>query len=358
MFGRPNNNTTVDFIAVFITTSQRHILTSVNVVILSSVVSLFGSTTNVINLIIFYRQGLNNTINMSFFAMAVSDLSGLILQLWYSFCVSRLLDSSGIPMVFSEVQYITGGVPREAFARITCLITVYVTIERCLCVAFPLHVKRMLTVKRTTIIILSIYLITWISGLPLYSTSFIGWKFYLARNTSLIGLVVTSNNHTVQGVVFIIHALFGIFTFTAVVIATVILTHTLGQKNTWRKRVQINYKDCETISNRDRATIVMVVLVACILIICYTPAVLLCVTTFCEPEFSRTGKYFNLYYSLWSFALLFENINSSVNMFLYLKMSTKYRQAFRQLFFPSEESSINQHNKQMDIYSVKVKLLL
>ncbi|CAG5124274.1 unnamed protein product, partial [Candidula unifasciata] len=47
----------------------------VNIVCLCGLVSMFGTVANIINLIVFYRQGLNTTINISFFALAVSDLS-------------------------------------------------------------------------------------------------------------------------------------------------------------------------------------------------------------------------------------------------------------------------------------------
>lgn len=153
--------------------SQIQIFTILVYVILCGTVSLLGIMANVINLVVFYKQGLNTTINISFFAMAVSDLSGLLLQQWYITCVNPLVINSGIAIVFPGVRYITGAVPREEFALITCLITAYITAERCFCIIFPLHIKQMITPRKTSVVIISLYVGTWITGIPLYCTSYI-----------------------------------------------------------------------------------------------------------------------------------------------------------------------------------------
>lgn len=62
------------------------------------------------------------------------------------------------------------------------------------------------------------------------------------------------------------------------------------------------------------------------------PSITLCLISFLEPGFSEGGRYYNMYSGLWSIAMLMETINSSVNIFFYFKMSSKYRQKFRELF--------------------------
>ncbi|CAG5118774.1 unnamed protein product, partial [Candidula unifasciata] len=106
-----------------------------------------------------------------------------------------------------------------------------------------------------------------------------------------------------------------------VVVFTTILILKLRKASVW-----------QSLSKRDKETLSMVALIAIILIICYTPSAVLCVLTVIEPEFSVGGKYFQTYQLFWTFAVVFENVNSSVNIFLYLKMSSKYRSTFRSLF--------------------------
>lgn len=320
------------YAAKIITDSQREVFTTVNLVVLCSVVSIFGAVANVINLVTFYKQGLHTTINISFFALATSDLCSLLLQLWCGILLNPSLLDANIPIIFSDFQYVTGGIAREAFGTVTCLITVYITAERCLCIAFPLHIKQMITPTRTCIIVIFIYSLTLLSVLPLYCTAYMDWTFYPEWNITLLGLLYTEDNEQVEASVYVINANIGLIAFLLVVVFTLVLIRKLGQKRTWREMANVHGQKSKSLSNRDRKTMRMIILIAGVLIICYTPAVLLGLTTFFEAEFSVRGKFHNLYYTLWSFGLLFVSINSSVNIFLYLKMSSKYRQTFHELF--------------------------
>lgn len=87
----------------------------------------------------------------------------------------------------------------------------------------------------------------------------------------------------------------------------------------------------------------MVIVITTILLVCYTPSWVVAMVTFFEPEFSVRGRYYNVYYSysVWTFAQLLENINSSVNIFFYFKMSTKYRHTFLELFSRCKCSDMN-----------------
>lgn len=311
---------------------QREIIQVVVFVFLCGLVSLFGIITNIFNLVVFCKQGLNSSINISFFALAVSDMCSLITQQWVNVCLNPLFDRSDVLIVPAEVQYITGSVPREVFGKITCLITVYVTAERCLCIAFPLRVKQMITPKRTAAVLTIIYCVCFLSVAPLYFAISIGWKFYPERNKTLLGQLFGSNNEKMEEPVYVMQALSGILSFAAVVIFTSVLILKLNEKRTWREKTANMDKDkSDSLSNRDRKTMSMIVLIASILIVCYIPSVVIFVATFFEPEFSIVGCYTNMFIVTWSFGFLFESINSSVNIFLYYKMSSKYRNTFHDL---------------------------
>lgn len=311
---------------------HRDLCTVVVHVIMCGVVSVFGAIANVLNLIIFYKQGLNTTINISFFSLAICDLCVLLLTQLFNLYVNPLFQSSSVPMTFTEVQYVTSGVPREAFARITCLITVFVTAERCLCVTFPLHVKQMITPRRTALVMFFIYSLTFMSVIPFYTAVSIVSQFSLQINRTIITVEVKSHKNTAEGAVYFIHSICEVLSFLSVILLTCLLIHKLREKSVWRRSASSDKTNSESLPSRDRKTVRMVILIASILIICYTPATLLCAATFIEPEFSIGGKYHNLMYILWAFAVLFENINSSANILLYLKMSTKYRETFLELF--------------------------
>lgn len=322
----------VKYLATFISDYHREVVQFVNYVFLCGFVSLFGIATNVINLVIFYKQGLDSTTNISFFALAVSDLCCLLIQQLISFYNFPLTDEIRLPLMYTDVQHMTSGVPHAMFSRITCLITVYMTAERCLCVAFPLHIKQIITTRRTTAIIGLIYSVTLVSAVPIYTVNQLGWKFYPEFNQTLLGIVMTSENTAGITIVYFTHAFSGLLSFMVIIVLTAILMTKLREKSTWRKKACAQQDSSGSVSSRDRTTMAMVVLIASVLIVCYTPSTLLAVTTVWEPEFSVGGRYNNLYYVLWSCAFFMETINSSANIFLYLKMSSKYRQAFQEMF--------------------------
>ncbi|KAH9514457.1 hypothetical protein Btru_025308 [Bulinus truncatus] len=186
----------------------KHIYELVNYVIFCNIFSVFGVFSNMANIIVFYRQGLNSTVNISFTGLAVSDLCSLVTLLWFNVCVNPLFVNSGVPMSPSEVQHLTGGFPHACFARITCWITVYVTGERCLCVILPLKVRRIITTRRATSIIVGIYVLMIASLLPEYTTMHIGWKDYPEKNRSLLGLIRTKDNEKVSGLTFLLYAVY------------------------------------------------------------------------------------------------------------------------------------------------------
>lgn len=324
-------NRTQNFVKL-LSDEEREIYQLVNYVIITGSISVFGVASNVINLLIFWRQGFTNSMNISFFSLSVSDLCSLVTLLWFNTCVNPLFVNSGVPMVTAEVQYLSAGIPHICFVRITGWITVFITAERCLCITTPLKIKQIITPKRTTVTVCAIYTITIASFIPEYQTSYLSWKFYPHRNKTMIALFFTSNRKSLEGLVYFFYSILGISAFTTVIVFTVVLIVALKKKTRWRKTANVDKCSGESISNRDKKTVSMVVLIATVLIVCYTPGIAVSLVTFFVPEVSIIGKYVNMFFVLWSFAFMFDALNASVNIFLYYNMSSKYRETFHQMF--------------------------
>lgn len=311
----------------------RQMFEIINHVTLIGMVCVFGITTNLINIVVFCKQGLDNTINISLLGISVSDLVSLITLGWLVACVNPYAEHADLPYVAGEVQYLTGGCPHICFTRATCWITLYITAERCLCIAVPLKVKQIITPARTKIIVISIFVFMILSLVPEYATIYFDWKVTPPWNTSRVGMIFRNSRQNVVGFVFILHAVLGLTSFFTVILLTSALVVKLKRKATWRKKSTFDNDQSEAISSRDKKTMTMVVLIAGVLIVCFIPGVTLHTAGFFEPGLNLVGKYSNLFHIGWSFAFLFEAINSSVNIFLYYNMSTKYRQTLRALFF-------------------------
>lgn len=304
---------------------QRVIFEIVNESVVCCLLGLFGMLSNLINMIVFVKQGLNNTINIGLFGLSFSDFAGVSTLVWFGICKNPFFQSSDIPVMPGEFSYLTGAWAHGVFARITCWHTAYATAERCLCIAVPLKCKRIITPFRTTVIICSIYLMTFISVSPQYGSAYIDWKYFETKNRTLLGLVFRQNREQLEGISFLLHASLGLLSFTAVIIFTAILVIKLRQRTRWRKKSASEIDVNEGISDKDRKTVKMILLIAIVLIICYTPGLMNGVLNFAEPEFSGIGRYYNEFLVAWSFANVFESVNSSINILFFYTMSSKYR---------------------------------
>lgn len=295
-------------------------------------VSMFGVTANVMNMVVFCKQGFNNTINISFFALAVSDFCNLMTLLWNNVLFSGLFVLAGVRMSAHEMSYLTAGHPHICFTRITSWITVFITVERSLCIMIPMKIKQIVTPRRTTVIICAIFILIMLSFEPEYQTAYIDWKLDVNNNNTYLGIIFTSDRNESEGVVFILYSILGFVSFISVILFTLLLVVHLNKQSKWRTKVNVENAGTEAMSTRERKTISMVVMIATVLIICYSPGVLLSLTTFYEPEFCIGGHFVNAFFAFWSFAFVFEAVNSSVNIFMYYHMSTKYRGTFDLIF--------------------------
>lgn len=319
--------------------SGRLIFEVTNFVVISSFIGVLGIVGNVINIIIFYNQGFSNTVNIGFFGLAISDLCCIIALEWISVCMNPLIVTTDTHWIPAEVMYLSGAWPHACFGRITSYITSYITAERYLCIALPLKVKEIITPRLTTLVLCLLYLLNLMTLVPEYATSYLGWNFLPTENKTCLSLSFTSNRLSVEGIVYVLHSLFGMGSFVAVIIFTSVLVTRLRQTSKWRISATSGFDRIREMPNRDRKTMKMIVLIATILIVCYTPGAVIAMTTFIVgSEFSIKGVYVNIFMAVWSVAVSFQVINSSINIILYYKMSSKYRETFHEIF--SEKMNI------------------
>lgn len=302
------------------------IIQIVNHLILSGLVCLFGITTNTINIVVFLKQGLDNTVNISMFAIAVSDLCGLVTLEWLNINVNPFMENADLPFEPSEVQTLTGGWPHACFLQITIWITVFVTAERFVCVAVPLKVKLYFTPFKTTAIIIAICLMTALSVAPEYISFYFGEKFIRARNETRIGLKVRSVSKELAGIQSVLTSVIGFVSFIVLIIFTFLLVIGLRRRLNFHRRITLDEEKIQAMSMRDRKTMKLVITLAFLMIICAMPGMILTILGYFVSEF---GYILNA--ATWSVAFLAEAINSSVGIFLFYKMSSKFRRKVQEL---------------------------
>lgn len=320
---------------------SREIVVTVNLVLIGETITIFGMAGNIINIIVFIKQGFSDTVNISLLALSVADMGSLITVQWFSVCVNPWFISSDLPFLPLEIQSLTAGFPHVYFARVTGFITAFISFERCLCVALPLKVKQMITKRLVVSYNIAIFLIMILTVFPVYYTSYYDWKFSSSTNKSKLGIFYTNNKNSVLEVSLLVTNLGVPFlSFFIIVISTAVTGITLKQKTTWRRSISVSRKtSAEEITTKERKVVVMITTVSIIFIISLVPLTMLLTARAIVPELNITGKYANMNWLVVSVGLLLEIINSSINIIVYYKMSTKYRATMREIFSFSKKIS-------------------
>lgn len=234
--------------------------------------------------------------------------------------------------------------PHATFTRITGWITAFIALERCLCVVIPFTVKRLLTPTRNLFIIVCIYAGVIAGVTPVYFSTRYGWKCVLGRNQTLLGIVYAENRKDIERVSYGINNVFSpLSNFGMVIVCTAVLVYNMKAKSKWRKGPAMNTKGSSQSSNtassasstnssKDSKVIKLVVILSAIFIISAVPTTACFVWMIVDPEFNLVGHLRNIYDILASSTFIFESANSSVNLFVYLYMSSEFKQTFHEVF--------------------------
>ncbi|CAG5116584.1 unnamed protein product [Candidula unifasciata] len=307
-------------------------MTSVTATIaaLAGAISMIGIASNLISILVFMKQGVLENTNISYTALAISDLLSLVATLCLSIFWNQWFLNSGLSPEFIETEAAFASLPYACFSRITGLVTAFITFERCMCVVWPLKVKRILTSAVTTMFIVSMYFIMCLTMVPVYSTLTLGWRFDPWTNMTFLRVFSGENASIISDISFLLHVVIQLAAFFAVLIFTVALVFCLRQKAAWRTQ-QTKAQNAIKNATKQEKAIKMVIMIAATYVACYLPPVVGITLTVLYPHFSPLGKYKNIFFVFWSLFVLFGALNSSVNLLVYYVMSSKFRRTCQKM---------------------------
>ena len=120
--------------------------------------------------------------------------------------------------------------------------------------------------------------------------------------------------------------------FFLVAVSTTLLVIRLKQNLEWRNEAgKQSYKSSG--SQKERKAARCVVAICIVFIVCFTPNVALFVAHLMYPQFSSFDPYLgSLKRVLYAFSSLLQVLSSAVNIVIYYRMGTKYREVFNALF--------------------------
>ncbi|GFS12598.1 chemosensory receptor B [Elysia marginata] len=318
---------------------------------LSGVVSIFATGANIVTILVYYKLGFNDTTNISLTALAISDL-GVAVTTLVSVLAILLPLIPNAPFT-SDIFITTGPAPHNFFARVSALITTYLSVERYLCVSLPLKVKSIFTPKRTFIAMAAIFA-GMFSLYPFVVLRYpVGWVFFPDLNKTLLSIppVTDQNAHTFcYFLVTYISFFLPPFTFFTVLFTTVSLSLVLKKSKQWRDAnksmapAQTTAAESTgdgsaaspaskpTLVTKEARAVKMVIAITTVFIVATIPSCIHMVVLILVPEFDFGRRYANMYAITGMLFLCVDCINCSANVIIYYKMSSKFRQAMQCLY--------------------------
>ncbi|XP_076470873.1 uncharacterized protein LOC143300827 [Babylonia areolata] len=240
---------------------------------------LVGFPTNILNIVVFWKQGLKVRINMCLFTLSVVDLIyclsaiGYASDVLYMFVIGKG-DKLGPSAMFFARNYLMGVTGIVNSSQIT---TSVIALERCLCVTRPLLAKQLLPTKPTAIVLWCFLLITtggvFVCGGMRYTVICV---FDLKDNSTFFQLYGSEFYFQNQ---LIIHIFSGIvygllipgLCATCVTVCTVITVIEMKKLSQWRETAS---SSSDSTSSRDLALNRMIVGTSILFIICMIPTII------------------------------------------------------------------------------------
>lgn len=303
-----------------------------------------GICTNSLNLRTFLAMGLSDSVTVSFFTLAISDLGicSIALAEMMIFVTHYLEKDYNLYFYLpSSVVIVYFFCARKLFNTTTILITTFLAVQRCLCVVLPFHVKGMFTKFRTLCFLAVIFTFSTIC------TVLYVWKHELievpnsVHNSTQLKLFYPPGS---EPYLFIMETLNGtvlnLGCQATVLLCLIVIGVTLRKSVQFRRSAttQVTDNNKITATNVDAAktkertketqALVQVSLVSAIFIVSYCPYIGYGIANIFLPEFGLNLAYFNLFHLVHNIMFTTELFNSSVNVFVYYKFNTKFRDCF------------------------------
>lgn len=297
-------------------------------------VCLLGAPLNILNCIVFFKQGLKERINLLLFCLALTDfvVDVFLFVSTIEYFYTQLQDQFQIngPLVTFVTNYgsiVYGSVYVSGF------ITTLISFERCLCITHPFIAKQVLKTKTMGVIValasvvltVFIYLVSaqkyrmgcgYYPRLNMKLAVHYPSDFYL-ENKRLMDIV----NGLVYGV-----ALPSFFVLATTVTTTITAVKLRGAA-TWRQNMS-----SVTMESKEIALTKMLIAVSCLFIVCTIPNVVLRITPLVVGEFRLGGRNQNLLLSGICVVYMANATNSAMNFIFYYKMGSKYRMVLKSMF--------------------------
>ncbi|CAL1538303.1 unnamed protein product [Lymnaea stagnalis] len=311
----------------------------INLAVMSSLLGFAGIVFNIMNITVFITVGFSDTTNISLLGLAVADIGVLFTEIGYSVTYNPLI-LQFIPFeTIDAVNYVVLGTSHVLFCRIAGCLTAFITFERFMCVAFPLHVKAIVTPTRTILVVVGTYVTLVASTLPQYLANQIAPRFNPQLNVTVVGIVLSPNADQLENFTLTVNIVVQVASFVLVAASTIGLVRSLASVAKWRSSTSSSSQSLH-ISGRDKQLVKMVLLISVVFICCSLPTVIGNLVMVFVKDFNVKGRNKKLFEFIVTIFFILDAINSTINIFIYLRMSSKFREKFWSIFLCRSENNL------------------
>ncbi|CAG5134804.1 unnamed protein product [Candidula unifasciata] len=323
--------------------------------------SVLGVATNVLNTAVYCQMGIRETVNITFIALSIWDLIACL-----SSCLTLVCTFWEIYFPFADVnllsvQYVYIGYTRGLMYDLSTIDTVYLTIERSVCIMIPFKVKDIFTTSRVCIINVIIVMFCVACFSPAWATQGLQWVFDPVYNKTRLSLWLSYNRRSIDLFIDIFNGM--VLPVLAQVLITVSavfmirgvnnsskfrlqaanLTKTkdtfLTEQTTASKTLPSSHHSKNNITlNKDLKLTKVVILLAMIFFVCNSSVFIVAFVRVLIPEIDIGKHQYQLYTLLYALVFLSGMVNATVNIIVYYTVSTKYKKQIMRLFRRAETS--------------------
>ncbi|KAI8741848.1 growth hormone secretagogue receptor type 1 [Biomphalaria glabrata] len=314
-------------------------------VIIFGFVSFLGVLTNVVNMHIFVKMQLHDSMTVELFSLAMADFFIAALELGI---VSMDIIVRLCPLTYIDLQtlgHVLFAMAVNAAYLISCWITVIISLERCLSVAYPFRVKQLFTIQRSCLAVLVVYVVHIVMFLPGFVLEKMEWVFtgpqvynssFSSASNRWIYTIVFSQATVQVETALRLGCSLSLFFISQSVLFICSIWMTVALKNSSRirnKRQLIQDADHikSQLTKKETKLIRMVLFLSFLHLVCNLPRLSLYVFYFAYP-WSSAASQRNTLNIMWAISAVISNVTCFTSIGGYYHLNTKYRKLAQILF--------------------------
>ena len=300
-------------------------------------IGVFGIVGNILVLRVYAKMGVSSsTIHTSFVALSVADLCCI---LSVAFCGISTLDAVLLQFdapASSYLRQLAGALLPLGFSKTSALITAWISLERCLGVAFPTKMKLMVTRTVSSVVLATIFIAGCAPMVFVYVVTMTAGRFDGRSNsTTLFVYDGDSWLHKGRATVLSLYGLaYPVSSWVTVTVCSIVLVIKLTHS---RRRVVpgsvVRSTGTQAMKTmRERRVTKLIVMVAGVFLLCSAPVSAHIMSSFTIPGYFRDGSLKQLYLMNEMICMIVTELNSSLNILIFAFSGQKFRAVLLDIF--------------------------